>query len=204
LLMAKWKSNEIREMPKAAALAVMAVFMAAFGAVAIIFGFLPIADAVSTVWRANSLVEVPASIKEVQLERGTRAGQRHQKSLSARYSYEWKGVTYDSTRVSVQHWAGWRDGSSWHQEWFDKLDHARKTGATVSAWINAEGPPKAVLDKELRWGRLWWAIPWSILFGGVSVFFGYQFVRRLFGIRNVYGVRQTFHLVRHFFKKKRR
>ncbi|TAG46750.1 MAG: hypothetical protein EAZ30_11955 [Betaproteobacteria bacterium] len=82
------------------------VFIGAFGAIATIFGLLPIADAASTLWRANSLVEVPATVKQVQLSLGSRSTQKHLKSLSVRYSYKWKGVTYESTAVSVQHWAG--------------------------------------------------------------------------------------------------
>jgi Protein of unknown function (DUF3592) len=156
---------------------VMAVFATAFGAVALVFGALPVADAVSTARRHASLVEVPATIKDVQLERGTRRGQEHQRSLRVRYSYEWKGVTYDSTRVSVQHWAGWRDGASWHQAWYDQLEQARRSGTTVPAWVADEGSPQAVLDKELRWTRLWLAIPLLLSFGGVCLFFALQLVR---------------------------
>jgi len=80
------KPTEVGEIPKLGALAFTGLFMAAFGAVAIIFGLLPIAQAVFTAWRANSLVEVAATINAAQLERGTRSRQQHQRSLSARGS----------------------------------------------------------------------------------------------------------------------
>lgn len=160
---------------------VMAVFVIAFGAVAVIFGVLPVADAVSTALRHQSLVEVAATIQDVQLERGTRRGQEHQRSLRVRYSYVWKGVTYNSTGVSVQHWAGWRDGASWHQKWYDRLERARDSRAPVPAWVANVEPPQAVLDKELRWTRLWLAIPLLLSFGGVCLFFARQLVRLFMG-----------------------
>lgn len=175
------KAKNVQEMPKWGALVFTGLFMTAFGAVAVTFGLLPISDAISTAWRANSLVEVAATIKEVRLERGTRVTQKHQRSLSARYSYQWRGVTYDSSRISIQHWAGWHDGAHWHQEWFDRLDQARKTGVTVPAWVNPIGQPNAVLDKEVRFARLFLAIPLLLLFGGVSAIAGYGFVRVLRG-----------------------
>ena len=52
----------------------------------------------------------------------------------------------------------------------------------MSAWVNPDGAPNAVLDKEVRYARLWVAVPLLILFGGVSAIAGYQFVRVLLGI----------------------
>ncbi len=172
---------------------IMSIFVIAFGAAASIFGALPIGQAVWTALRASSLIEVPATIKEARVTaRGRRTDVSHSiwqtgapshlKSLSARFSYEWKGVTYESSRVNAQHWAGWHDRASWHEEWFDRLENARKSQTPVSAWVNAEGSPDAVLDKEVRWGRLWLAIPLFILFGFVSILFAVLLVRVLFGI----------------------
>ncbi|TAG46749.1 MAG: hypothetical protein EAZ30_11950 [Betaproteobacteria bacterium] len=50
----------------------------------------------------------------------------------------------------------------------------------MPAWVNASDPPQAVLDKELRWARLFLAVPLLVLFGGVSLFFGYHFIRLVF------------------------
>lgn len=200
-------SDEIYDLPlrkRLPMLAILAMFMIPFGAVAIIFGALPIADAVSTVWRASSLKEVTATVKEVRLDQGTRVGTRNLRSLNASYRYDWNGKTYESSRISVQHWTGWSDRASWHQEWFEKLEDARKTGKTVSAWVNPDTPAEAVLDKELRWARLLLGVPLLVLFGGVAVLAGYKFVRVLFGIRQVQGVRPTYYRVRNFFRNKRR
>ena len=101
--------------------AIWAGLMMPFGAVAVITGVVPMTDAVSTVWCASSLIEVPATIKAVQLDRRYRSSNQ---SLSTCSRYVWQDVTYDSCRISVQHWPGWRDGASWHQEWFDRLDRA--------------------------------------------------------------------------------
>jgi Protein of unknown function (DUF3592) len=161
---------------------ILSVFAAAFGSVAIIFGAVPMVDAVSTVWRANSLIEVPATVLEVRLDRYSGRTKEHLVSLVARYRYDWKGETFESSRISVQHWDGWHDSATWHREWFDKLEHARKSQTTVSAWVDADDPLETVLDKEMRWGRPLLALPFLILFSAVSLFSAVQIVRVLFGI----------------------
>jgi hypothetical protein len=188
------QSNATRPFAERVQLAIiLSVLVIAFGTVAGIFGALPIAQAVVTAWRASSLIEVPATIKEVRLDlRGRRRDVSHSvfraddpahlKSLSARYSYTWNGATYESARISVQHWAGWHDRASWHKEWFARLEQARKSQTPVSAWVSVEAPSEAVLDKEVRWARLWLAIPLLVLFGGVSLFAAWHLVRVLFGI----------------------
>ena len=167
----------------------VSVFAIAFGVVAAIFGALPIAQAVATAWRGSTLVEVPATIKEVRLDTRRREDVVEQlnlgeplrkKSLSARYSYQWKGATYESSRISLQHWPGWYDHASWHEEWFNRLEQARVSQKPVSAWVSADGSGEAVLDKSVRWARLWLAVPLLILFGGVSLFFNVQIFRLLF------------------------
>jgi Protein of unknown function (DUF3592) len=188
------QSNATRPFVERVQLAIfLSVFVIAFGAVAGIFGAFPIAQAITTACRASSLIEVPATIKDVRLDlRGRRTDITHSlfrsdkpthlKSLSARYSYAWKGVTYQSAQISVQHWAGWHDRASWHEEWFARLEQARKSQTPVSAWVSVEAPSEAVLDREVRWARLWLAIPLLILFGAVSLFSGVHLVRVLFGI----------------------
>jgi hypothetical protein len=188
------QSNATRPLAERVQLSiVLSIFVIAFGAVASIFGALPIAQAVVTAWRASSLIEVPATIEDVRLDfKGRRRDVSHSvfssdapthlKSLTARYSYEWKGVTYESAQISVQHWAGWYDRASWHEEWFARLEQARKSQTPVSAWVSVEAPSEAVLDREVRWARLWLAIPLLILFGAVSLFSGVHLVRVLFGI----------------------
>jgi Protein of unknown function (DUF3592) len=188
------QSNATRPVAERVQLAIfLSVFVIAFGAMAGIFGAFPIAQAVVTAWRASSLIEVPATIEEVQLDlRGRRRDVSHSvfssddpthlKSLSARYSYTWKGATYESARISVQHWAGWHDRASWHEQWFARLEQARKSQTPISAWVSVEAPAEAVLDKEVRWARLWLAVPLLTLFGGVSLLAAWQLIRVLFGI----------------------
>ncbi len=183
-------SNPPRPLAERVQLALLiSVFVIAFGAVAVIFGALPVTDAIATAWRASSLIEVTATIKEVQLDtrlpkgrnEGTSLlGSPKTRSLSARYSYVWQGVTHESSRISLQHWPGWYDHALWHQEWFDRLEQARVSQKPVSAWVNAEGSPEAVLDKSVRWARLWLAVPLLVLFGAVSLFFAVQIFRLLF------------------------
>jgi hypothetical protein len=142
-----------------------------FGSGAYFAGFRPVADAVRTGWRASSLIEVPAKIVDVQMDHNTtKYGKPGAlKALQAKYHYEWRGVRYDSSLISVQQRPGVYNSLDWHDEWFEKLDRAKKSGATVPAWVNPEGAPDAVLDKDVRCEGLWVQALLLLSFGTVAM-----------------------------------
>ena len=144
-----------------------------FGVIAYKAGVRPIADVVRTGWRASSLVEVPAKVVGVQLERTNhkKSGEpTSYKSLRAQYQYEWRGVRYQGSQVSLQARPDTFSESPWNDVWFEKLDRARKTGETVPAWISPTGAHDAVLDKDVRYEGLWFAAL-MLTFGSVPLLF---------------------------------
>ncbi|RZI97307.1 MAG: DUF3592 domain-containing protein, partial [Haliea sp.] len=144
-----------------------------FGAVAYTGGVRPIADMVGLGWRASSMVEVPAKVVGVQLERinfAESGAPTARKKLHAQYQYEWRGVRYEGSQVSLQPRPNTFTGVEWDEVWFDKLDQARKTGATVPAWISPTGAHGAVLDKEVRYKGFWGAVA-ALTFGIVPLAF---------------------------------
>ncbi|MEQ1516569.1 MAG: DUF3592 domain-containing protein [Usitatibacteraceae bacterium] len=142
-----------------------------FGGGAYFAGLRPVADAVRTGWRASSLIEVPAKIVDVHIEHNTtKYGKPGAlKALQAKYQYEWQGVRYESSLVSLQQRPGVYNSLDWHDEWFEKLDRARKTGAKVPAWVNPEGAPDAVLDKDVRYEGLWVRALLLLCFGTIGL-----------------------------------
>ncbi len=78
-------------------------------------------------------------------------------------------MRYDSSLVSLQQRPGVYNSLDWHDEWFEKLDRARKSGATVPAWVNPEGTPDAVLDKDVRYEGLLLMALVMLAFGTVAL-----------------------------------
>jgi hypothetical protein len=140
-----------------------------------VFGYFidvrPVSDAVRTAWRASSLVEVPAAVIEVRIDtnRTKYGGKGRLKGLYAEYSYEWRGVRHRSSLVSLQQHPGTYNSLEWHDVWFAKLDYARSSRTTVPAWVNPQGAPEAVLDKDVRYEGLWLNAVFVLLFGAISL-----------------------------------
>lgn len=144
-----------------------------FAVFAFFMGGRPVADAVRTAWRASSLVEVPATIIEVRIdsERTKYGSKGRLKALHAVYTYEWQGVRYRSSLVSLQQRPGTYNSLHWHDEWFAKLEHARSTRTPVPAWVNSQGEPEVVLDKDVRYEGMWLSAGILLLCGGMSAVF---------------------------------
>ena len=144
-----------------------------FAVLAFFIGGRPVADAARTAWRASSLVEVPATVLEARIDgERTRYGSKGRlKALHAEYTYEWQGVRHRSTLVSLQQRPGTYNSLNWHDEWFAKLDLARRTRAPVPAWVSPHGEPEAVLDKDVRYEGMWLSAGVLLLCGGISAVF---------------------------------
>jgi ankyrin repeat protein len=157
------------------------IFAFGFGVGGVLGGLMPLWDAAQTYVRASSLVPVAASLNNVQLV----SGDSKTRGVRAEYSYTWQGERYASDRVSLQQSARGADNlGDWHQRWFNTLDAAYKNKTTVTAWINPNDPTDAVLDKDIRWAKVWFAIPFATLFTGVGLVAAYIFVKILFAKEN--------------------
>jgi Ankyrin repeats (3 copies)/Protein of unknown function (DUF3592) len=165
---------------KIGALLFSAVFMLMFGAGGFFAGIVPLWDALNTHWRAPGLVAVQATVGDVQLTR-TRKGSS---GVRVWYSYAWQGARYSSEQMSRQQGLTSSDNlSDWHEQWFEKLKRAQTSESTITAWIDPANPTDAVVDKEVRWAVVWFAMPFATLFTGVGLVAGYFFFATLFGWR---------------------
>jgi hypothetical protein len=147
-------------------LIIMLLLALLFAVFAFFMGGRPVADAVRTAWRASSLVEVPATIIEVRIdsERTKYGSKGRLKALHAVYTYEWQGVRYRSSLVSLQQRPGTYNSLHWHDEWFAKLEHAHpsaglgefagrtrggaRQGRAIRGYVAQRGHPAAVRRNE--------------------------------------------------------
>lgn len=88
-------------------------------------------------------------------------------SLKVAYRFERDGISYEGFRTDPH--AGmnsWTRGS----EMLGRL----KAAPVVSVWVNPADPSESMLDRELRWAVLMFAIPalGLLLVGGIMVFAG--------------------------------
>jgi ankyrin repeat protein len=157
-----------------------AVFMLGFGAGGFFAGIVPLWDAFQTKWRVSNLVAVQASVVDV---RHSRSG-KGSSAVRARYTYFWQGTRYASEQISLQQGPRSSDNlSDWHERWFETLKQVQTNQSTITAWIDPNNPSDAVIDKEVRWAKVWFAIPFATLFTGVGLAAGYIFFATLLGWR---------------------
>jgi ankyrin repeat protein len=164
---------------KIGALLFSALFMLGFGVGGYFGGIVPLWDALNTKWRAPSLVAVQATIADV---RHVRSG-KGSSAVRARYTYFWQGARYASEQISLQQGSQSSDNlSDWHERWFETLKQAQSSESTITAWIDPSNPSDAVLDKDVRWAKVWFAIPFATLFTGVGLVAGYFFLTTLLSL----------------------
>lgn len=82
------------------------------------------------------------------------------------YRYEFGGVEYTSTRVSL-HSASDNIGS-FQKDLGSRISDAAVSGRPMAAWVNPENPADAVLDRSLRWGFQVFKSVFGLVFGGVG------------------------------------
>jgi hypothetical protein len=176
------KSRKISESDRPFFAVMLAVLMIASGAIAVYMGLRPISEMAMITWRANSLVEVPATINDVQRVH-KQYGRRLKNSYDAvvvRYSYQWQGVPYQGSRIQPQKWETTND--LWHTQWFQTLEIARQSGAPVPAWVRRDDPAVATLDKEPTWSEgLLLAFVLLIVFSVPTLYFAWLIWRVLAG-----------------------
>ncbi|TAG47967.1 MAG: DUF3592 domain-containing protein [Betaproteobacteria bacterium] len=159
-------------------LAAAALFAVGFTTGGFFGGIVPLWTAAQSYSLASSLVPVEAKLRSVELARGSKATV----GIRAQYTYTWQGERYASDQVSLQQSKNSTDNiGDWHEKWFAVLSAAHKNQATITAWINPAKPSEAVLDKEIRWAKVWFAIPFATLFTGVGLGAAYVFLMILFG-----------------------
>jgi len=128
-------------------------------------------------WDARDWRAVPATVLEADLDvRRDSDGATYR--VKARYRYRFEGQTLESERVDFH--SGADNIGDYHQRMYRRLDAARQSGGTVTAWVDPRDPARAVLHRDLRWGLFGVMLLFPLIFGGVAValFFGFRAARR--------------------------
>lgn len=149
---------------KVAGLLIALVFALGFGAggaagVASLFGH------VNGWWQARSWQPVAAIVTEATLEESH--GDTTTYRATARYRYSFGGTEYEGSRVGFSR--GTDNVGDWQQNHHAQLDTAKRTGQSISVWVDPANPANSVVDRDLRWPMLAFSIPFAILFPMVSI-----------------------------------
>ncbi len=122
-----------------------------FGAALLILAAVNVARHVSSL----SWLPVPATLLErgVELNKGATSGDsiKAASRYRGKFSYQWQGRSYESTRVSFSR-AMTRSVGSSIDDWDQRLsDLLGEVGGTLTVWVNPRAPSQAVLLRDLRW-----------------------------------------------------
>jgi len=166
------KKNNKKEMGRGwhgrmAGLLIAALFAIGFGWVGkIALGSLT--GMLHTAWAARSWQPVPVEVLESRLRTSSDSdGATY--AVQARYRYTWAGRSYESTRIGLDTDRGSDNIDGWHHAWAERLRAAREGGSPLTAWVDPLHPEHAVLDRQLRWRKLLFMLPFALLFPLVSI-----------------------------------
>lgn len=137
----------------------LSVFVLAFGAGGLLIGVRPLWHLLQEAPRLQHYVPVPARVLEARMDEDS-DGDPY---LVARYQYQHLGRTLTGNRIA------WSLNRTEQFQWHQRLDAARGAGQTVVVWIDPEHPGLALLDRELRWSRLAFLLPFALIFPAISV-----------------------------------
>jgi hypothetical protein len=114
----------------------------------------------STWYRVQSWVEVPAKILSVNLKTHHDHDGATTYEVLATYSYQFEGEVYHGSRVGIT--KGADNVGSYQQDLYRHL----KNSHSVQAYANPNNPIEALLNRELRYGMMLFRSLFVIMFGG--------------------------------------
>jgi len=85
----------------------------------------------------------------------------------AEYEYSWRGERLFSDRVDLH--PGADNLGDYHHETYGRLNRALEAGEPVTVWVDPDNPSRAVLDRDMRWGRLGFGMLFPLAFGGAGL-----------------------------------
>lgn len=124
---------------------------------------------VHTLHRAQEMdhwMEVPVSVQEAALVEH-RGDDSTTYRVTARYTYEVDGRTYEGTRVGLQ--GGSDNIGDWHQERYRELVAARDGQRVLRGRVNPAQPAEAILFPRVRRGMMLFYLLFAVVFGGVGL-----------------------------------
>lgn len=117
---------------------------------------------------ARSWEPVQATLYSVELDENSSSDGTTYR-VRAEYEYFWRGERFVATRVDLH--PGADNLGDYHQRQYRRLNDALRAGQPVTAWVDPDRPERAVLDRDMRWGRLALGMIFPLAFGGVGLFF---------------------------------
>lgn len=153
---------------RAGAVLLALLFGLGFGLAGVQGGVRPLYGELSGWWQARDFVPVPATVVAARLDRRVAEGTVFQ--AQAEFAYVVGGRHYRSTRIGFGR--GYDNIGSWQVQHFEALQRARSSGTPVTLWIDPERPARAFYDRELRWRRVAFLLPFATLFplAGLAAF----------------------------------
>ena len=117
---------------------------------------------------ARSWEPVQANLYSVELDQNSSSDGTTYR-VRAEYEYFWRGERYVGNRVDLH--PGADNLGDYHQRLYRRLDDSLRAGQPVTAWVDPDRPERAVLDRDMRWGRLAVGMIFPLVFGGIGLFF---------------------------------
>lgn len=133
----------------------------------VIVGAWPMAETLYNWKQTRSWQKVPATVLEVELDRHSRK-KATTYQVTVRYRYEFGAGVHESEKIGL----GDDDADnvgSWHQDWHRALKRKMRTREPIAVWVNPGDPSQAVIDRDIRWPKLLFMLPFAILFPAVGI-----------------------------------
>jgi len=119
-------------------------------------------------WRlTRGWVEVDATVVNADLKTHTGSDSTTYK-VTARYRYRFDGRDYEGTHIGLDD-QGSDNIGDWHRDHYRQLTRARDTRQPIRVWVDPGAPANAVVDRELRWPKVLFLIPFATLFPLISL-----------------------------------
>ncbi|MEO5677936.1 MAG: DUF3592 domain-containing protein [Usitatibacter sp.] len=85
------------------------------------------------------------------------------------YKYTFGDRQYSGDRLGSNAIGGTDDIDGWHHDMNEYLNDARTGSKPLMVWVNPDNPAEAMVDREIRWKFLVFALVFGLTFGGVGL-----------------------------------
>ena len=138
-----------------------------FTLIGTLFGVWPLVEMVHGWQKSRSWELVPARVLDAKLD--TYKGRKSTTyKVTTRYQYEFRGVTYEAERISFPDDEADNIGS-WHQDWHAYLKETKDRNRMITVWVDPADPAQATIDRNIRWAKLVFLIPFAVLFPAIGL-----------------------------------
>ncbi|MDQ3027530.1 MAG: DUF3592 domain-containing protein [Pseudomonadota bacterium] len=85
------------------------------------------------------------------------------------YKYKFGDRQYSGDRLGSNAVGGTDDIDGWHHDMNEYLNDARTGSKPLMVWVNPDNPAESMVDREIRWKFLVFALVFGLTFGGVGL-----------------------------------